>query len=83
MLQVLYSSGKDNWQFNDAIEPFGGRVNKDDDPATFQLNQQWSQLAMRLSSAGLPYFVARPPATTLLPGASVLSPDGSKITPRR
>jgi hypothetical protein len=83
MAQVLYSDGKNAWQANHAIEPGGGTVAKDDDPATFQLNGQWAALAGWLATEPLPYFVSagQPPAT--LPGLSMLTPDGVKQVPRK
>jgi WD40 repeat protein len=83
MAQVLYSDGKNTWQVNQAFEPGTGRVAKDEDPATYQLNRQWAALGGWLATDPLPYFVSGEPTPAVLPGLSVLTPDGVKQVPRK
>jgi WD40 repeat protein len=81
MCQVLYADGKSQWQLIHTCEPRGGTSRKGDDPATYQLNNQWMDFSRWLSSAALPYYVARKPADLALPVRSLLTPDGIKAAP--
>jgi hypothetical protein len=83
MAQVLYSDGKNTWQINHTVEPGGGTVAKDDDPATYQLNQQWAAFSSWLANDPLPYFVGTGQSPATLPGLSLLTPDGVKQVPRK
>jgi hypothetical protein len=83
MCQVMITGGKKYWHQYYTAEPRGGTSRRSDDPATFQLNNQWMDFSRWLSTMHLPYYVNIGKTVTMLPGRSLLTPDGLKAAPAR